>query len=74
MRVFQCDRCKKIYEKNHNKLLEIINKPTFLDNSNWSISYIKFFNKSFDNETNFFDLCDDCLEQLYNWMFKGKPL
>lgn len=74
MKVFQCDRCKKIYEKNRNELLKIINKPLIPDCDNWSMSYVKFFNKSLDIETDFFNLCDDCLEQLYNWMFKGKSL
>lgn len=73
-RVFQCDRCKKIYEKNRNELLKTINKPIMPDYDNWSISYVKFFSRTLDIETDFFNLCDDCLEQLYNWMFKGKSL
>ena len=74
-RVFQCDRCKKIYEKNHNNLLEEVNKPVFPSLADdWSIAYIQFSNTRLDIETLRFNLCDECVTKLCDWMFKGKSL
>ena len=73
--VFQCDRCKDIYETNQNNLLQELNEPIMpgiLDD--WSISYVQFFNEKLDIKTFKFNFCDKCITKLYNWMFKGKSL
>lgn len=73
MKVFQCDRCKDVYEANKNDLLRKIIKPIFSNlGDDWSISYIQFSNKSLDIKTSRFNLCDKCITDLYNWMFKEK--
>ena len=74
-RVFQCDRCKDIYETNQNNLLIELKKPVMPSMADdWSISYIQFFNKGLDIATSKFNFCDKCITELYNWMFKGKSL
>lgn len=74
-RIFQCDRCKDVYEKNQNDLLREINKPILPSTADdWSIAYIQFFNKPMDIKTLKFNLCDKCTIKLYNWIFKGKSL
>lgn len=73
-RVFKCDRCNNVYEKNQNDLLKKINDPIIPAIDDWSIAYVQFFNKPLDKETVKFNLCDKCITELYNWMFKGKSL
>lgn len=73
-RIFKCDRCNNVYEKNQNDLLKEINDPIIPTIGYWSIAYVQFFNKPLDMETVKFNLCDKCITELYNWMFKGKSL
>lgn len=67
MRIWKCDRCQKIYEKNKNDILEKINKPILKSIDDWSATYIKMFNSRLDIETILFNLCDECFEELYKW-------
>ena len=68
MKVWKCDRCGKIYEENKNEIIKEINKPVFnYVQEDWNACYIKFFNKSLDIKTNYYNLCDDCFNELWKW-------
>ncbi len=59
MKVKKCDRCGAIYEKNE--------KCKTKETRNGTISKIATINERgmLDEE---YDLCDECIEKLYDWM------
>ena len=69
MRVWKCDKCGKIYEKVTNDLIRDINEPLFSNKfDDWSAHYFKLYNKSLDIETDFMNLCDGCMHELFAWL------
>lgn len=59
MKVKKCDRCGAIYEKNE--------KCKTKEGRNGIVSTIATINeKGFIDEE--YDLCDECIEKLYDWM------
>ena len=72
MQVWKCDRCKKIYEKNYNKVMTELIQPGFESYSfEKSAVYVKISSKTFSTETFPYNLCDDCMNYLCRWI-KGE--
>lgn len=69
MRIWQCDRCKKVYEKNDNQVLQELIQPIFKSHDfERSASYVKIVSKTESTETILYDLCDDCMNHLCRWL------
>lgn len=60
MKVFKCDRCGNIYDKQKKGALYLVGKYGYINKSN-----------PLSGTYNCIDLCDSCLAELNDWMGKN---
>ena len=68
-RVFECERCRKIYKNNENKLMMKYAKfPSLVFTQSSNAGHIKFCSSDYEYESDYINLCDECMMELYNFL------